>query len=193
MEMHRPRLVSSQGEYQLIMERDSVRRIGRVVGSIPTVSPLFSLSFGPLLGLLNFRFSLFWRIVVARNRKLAISPAERRRRVYLERNRNLAAMGFASYKQYLSSALWLGIRSAVLRDNPKCFLCKGKATQVHHQAYRKKDLDGRDLRRMFAICSPCHRRIEFRDSDGEKLNTTQATVKMKGLATIQAKRQGLEG
>lgn len=110
-----------------------------------------------------------------------VHPVERRRRIYAERNANLRALGFRSYSAYTKSGLWEWIRSRVLAAHPSCRACGARASQVHHLAYRKKDLEGRDLSRLVALCGPCHRRIEFRDSDGEKLNTAQANAKLRQI------------
>lgn len=117
------------------------------------------------------------------------SPVERRIAVYRERNRNLRAMGFDSYADYLRSDLWASIRSRVLAPGTKCLVCLDVATQAHHEAYRKCDLEGRDLRRIHPLCSGCHRRIEFRDRDGEKLNPAQARAKMRQAITLRIKKE----
>jgi hypothetical protein len=124
-----------------------------------------------------------------RKKKPTVSPGETGRRQYTERNRVLKAMGFESYAVYLRSDLWLGIRSKVLIAQPDCFVCGKLASQVHHTAYRKKDLEGRDLRRLVALCRHCHRRIEFRDGDGKKLNVTQARAKMRLMRTLREKAE----
>lgn len=90
-------------------------------------------------------------------------------------------MGFKDYKDYLKSELWASIRSKVLAANPNCFSCGRKATQVHHGKYRKNDLEGRELRSLFAVCGGCHFKAEFRNLDKEKLNVTQATAKLKQM------------
>ena len=110
----------------------------------------------------------------------------RRMRVYRERNRNLKAMGFKDYAAYQKSELWQGIRARVLDANPFCVCCGKDATQVHHSAYRKKDLEGRDLRRLHSVCGGCHYRAEFRRHDHEKLHPTQATTKLKQMAHANA-------
>lgn len=118
-----------------------------------------------------------------------VPPAVKRADIYRERNRQVRALGFVSYTQYLRSDLWRDIRARVLARSNACALCEGIATQVHHSRYRKKDLEGRgNLRNLFPICRRCHYRIEFRDHDREKLNTKQATAKMRQLRTLRRKR-----
>jgi hypothetical protein len=113
----------------------------------------------------------------------------RRMRVYRERNCNLKAMGFKNYAEYQKSELWQSIRARVLAANPFCVGCGQDATQVHHSAYRKKDLEGRDLRRLFSACGGCHFKAEFRRRDHEKLHPKQATTKLKQLASANAKKR----
>ncbi len=123
-----------------------------------------------------------------RKHKTKRTPVEDRIVGYRERNRNLHAMGYSSYAEYLQSDLWKGIRSRVLLPDTKCYICDRLATQLHHTAYRKCDLEGRDLRRLIPLCHPCHERIEFRDGDGEKLNIRQARIKMNQLRTLHRKQ-----
>ena len=98
--------------------------------------------------------------------------------IYRERNFNIRAMGFGSYADYLKSDLWLGIRSQKLKINPTCEVCdRRRASQVHHMKYRKKDLEGRDLRWLVSICNSCHYSIEF--TDGVKITPKMANTKLK--------------
>lgn len=118
-----------------------------------------------------------------------IDPELRRMRVYRERNRNIRAMGFKDYGAYLKSELWTSIRARVLTERPFCEGCGKDATQVHHSAYRKKDLEGRDLRRLHSVCGGCHFKAEFRRRDHEKLNPKQATTKLKQMAHMNARKR----
>lgn len=80
----------------------------------------------------------------------------------------LASMGFSSYADYLKSDLWFSIRARVLqKDHYSCRLCGCKATQVHHNLYRRRELYGQSLKGMFAVCDKCHHRVEFKN--GKKL------------------------
>ena len=116
-------------------------------------------------------------------KRIQLTTQERRIRVYRARNRNLRAMGFKDYKEYLESDLWKGIRKRVLTINPNCVGCGERAWQVHHSVYRKKDLEGQDLRALFSVCGNCHKYTEFNRS-GEKMHPKQATTKLKQLATL---------
>jgi hypothetical protein len=122
-------------------------------------------------------------------KRRTVPPEIRRARVYRERNRNIRAMGFKDYADYLKSDLWKGIRARVLSERPFCKGCGKDATQVHHSAYRKKDLEGRDLRRLHSTCGGCHFKAEFRRRDGAKLNPKQATLKLKQMAHANAQNR----
>lgn len=75
-----------------------------------------------------------------------------------------------SYHDYLKSEAWAEIRKRVMsRDGDKCQCCSGKATEVHHTKYTRKNLSGQCIDSLFAICQACHKWIEF-DSDGNKLH-----------------------
>lgn len=117
-------------------------------------------------------------------RRKRITPEVRRARVYRERDRVVRSMGFDSYPAYLRSELWRNIRAQVLERSLECYGCGMKATQAHHTAYRKKDLEGRDLGRILAVCASCHRKAEFRSVDSTKLNTAQATAKLRQMRTL---------
>jgi hypothetical protein len=87
---------------------------------------------------------------------------------YRARNATLRTLGFESYAEYLESKLWAGIRERVLeRDKYRCRLCNLKALSVHHTSYDKETLLGLELKWLAAICSSCHRRIEF-TAEGRK-------------------------
>jgi len=126
---------------------------------------------------------------MAKNR---VDPIERRIRAYRERNRILRSRGYNTYAEYLKSELWQSIRARVLAQSRECYACGGYANQAHHHSYRKPDLDGRDIRRISPICHRCHKIIEFRERDDEKLNPAQATAKMRQLRTLRLKKTGLQ-
>lgn len=67
--------------------------------------------------------------------------------------------GFASYRAYLNSAHWKGLRRRVLqRDGWRCRVCGSKRNlQVHHDRYT--DLLSDDIRHLKAMCRRCHERI----------------------------------
>lgn len=81
---------------------------------------------------------------------------------YWKRDKIVAKIGFASYRDYLRSELWTGIRDRVLSQAKKCRCCKESAPQcVHHHTYTKQNLSGRTLANLVALCNECHRAIEY--------------------------------
>lgn len=81
---------------------------------------------------------------------------------YAERAAAVKRLGFSSYQAYLDSPLWAEIRQRVLlRDRGECRTCGRPAVQVHHAQYDEATLAGAILRHLAAICSGCHRRVEF--------------------------------
>ena len=107
---------------------------------------------------------------------------------YKQRDDNLKALGFQSYKEYLNSDLWDGIRKSVLkRYNRRCIACGGTAKQVHHRSYEVDVLAGHNTKPLIPICKECHKHIEF--TDGEKLTTVDADNKLK--STLRPKWERL--
>jgi hypothetical protein len=111
---------------------------------------------------------------------------------YRLRHQALLKLGYATYAEYLRGPEWATIRAKVLIDGAKCYVCDRPATQVHHGSYRPMDLSGKCLDKLYPICGGCHRRIEYRRADGEKLQPKQATSKMKQLATQRRKELAAE-
>lgn len=92
----------------------------------------------------------------------------------------LKALGFDSYREYLSSELWKRVRQKVFdQKGRKCELCGGRATQVHHRRYRDKDMLGTELNCLHPICGGCHLRLEFKD--GKKLTLGQTWSRWKKI------------
>lgn len=85
-----------------------------------------------------------------------------------QRREILKQLGFVSYKAYLKSDLWWGIRTAYLARHPDCFLCPAQAAQIHHASYTLGNLSGRECTQLFSLCADCHQRIEFTPS-GQKV------------------------
>ena len=94
-------------------------------------------------------------------------------RGYANRNIVLRVLGFASYADYLQSDKWQKIRTRVLRRaGYRCEVCGGVATQVHHNLYGRKQLTGRSLKGLKAVCKSCHEKIEF--EQGRKVGFVEA-------------------
>ena len=73
------------------------------------------------------------------------SPSDRRRDYY----RN----------EYLKSEEWQRKRYVVLkRDNWCCVYCGGRATQVHHKRYAKRNIGNEPIAWLVSVCRSCHER-----------------------------------
>ncbi len=58
---------------------------------------------------------------------------------------------------YLKSDAWQRKRYVVLRrDNWKCVYCGGRATQVHHKKYARKNIGKEPIEWLVSVCKPCH-------------------------------------
>ncbi len=109
---------------------------------------------------------------------------------YTSRRENLSLLGFASYGDYLTSELWLGIRVKVIPEGTLCKTCgKRPAKQVHHQSYSLDVLNGLNLAALIPVCGGCHMRIEFtgskvkRSLQGSITQCEQMLVKLKGMTS----------
>ena len=110
----------------------------------------------------------------------AMSPFARAMKQYAKRDAALRRMGFASYHDYLDSVTWARIRREVLDRHPRCEFCGGVAEEVHHSRYTVRNLTGRSLKKLHAVCRLCHREGEFTDS-GQKLSPSAATRRMRAI------------
>jgi 5-methylcytosine-specific restriction endonuclease McrA len=100
---------------------------------------------------------------------------------YQQRNDNLRSIGFTSYKSYLSSGLWKGIRDAILaRDCRNCVRCGFRAWQVHHLSYDVDVLLGKRPGKLISVCDDCHRKAE-RNQDGSKTPHKAANIRLVGI------------
>ncbi len=100
---------------------------------------------------------------------------------YKQRDEVLFRLGFASYRDYLKSELWKLIREAKLAVDPKCEICNSVAGQVHHIAYNRQVLQGKNRRKLVSVCEECHCKIEFHPPDGRKRSFESAYKKTKQL------------
>ena len=58
---------------------------------------------------------------------------------------------------YLKSDEWKRKRYVVLkRDNWRCVYCGGRATQVHHKRYAKRNIGKEPIEWLVSICKSCH-------------------------------------
>lgn len=113
---------------------------------------------------------------------------------YWERNQLLRRMGFSSYPAYLQSILWHSIRTQVLRAQPHCEGCRGRATEVHHNFYCEANLKGRNLNGLHSLCSLCHDLIEFHEGqkilDHDEINRRFLLLKRMGYADARLRLTG---
>lgn len=109
---------------------------------------------------------------------------------YFYRNELLKELGYPTYKDYLASDLWQKIRRRVLgRYRHKCQSCGKLATEVHHKHYSRKVLTGQHIIGLKAICSACHREIEF--ENGEKVDVVTANRRMRAIGERNGKMKRL--
>jgi 5-methylcytosine-specific restriction endonuclease McrA len=58
---------------------------------------------------------------------------------------------------YLKTDAWQRKRFVVLRrDNWRCVYCGGRATQVHHKRYAKKNIGREPIEWLVSVCKNCH-------------------------------------
>ena len=94
---------------------------------------------------------------------------------YESRYKYLRYLGFKSYKEYLASDLWKEIRRKAFKCHGReCYLCDKPATELHHNRYSLKDLQGKRLKFIKPVCRQCHEEIEFKN--GEKATVGQAKM-----------------
>lgn len=86
---------------------------------------------------------------------------KRRKRRWKPENKTLLSLGYESYRDYLTSALWKFIRTAKLSVDPNCEICGIPAAAVHHIRYDRDTLIGKNQRGLVSVCCQCHRDIEF--------------------------------
>ena len=59
--------------------------------------------------------------------------------------------------EYLKSDAWERKRYVVLkRDNWRCVYCGGRATQVHHKKYARRNIGKEPIEWLVSICKHCH-------------------------------------
>lgn len=71
---------------------------------------------------------------------------------------SLRTLGFASYRDYLKSDLWISIKARAIRAaRNKCARCgSGERLQVHHRTYDLKTMAGGTLDGLTVACRRCH-------------------------------------
>lgn len=106
---------------------------------------------------------------------------------YFVRKCALALLGFKTYKAYLASPLWVGIRTKVLTTGDgRCRGCGRPATQVHHHRYNLEDMNGQCFDHLIPVCGGCHTKAEF-TKKGVKVDPKAATSHLDGIRQHQQK------
>lgn len=125
---------------------------------------------------------------------LKCSKAKKKRqpkmRCYERRNGRLSDLGYAGYQEYLASDDWKAIRDRKLAKHPRCLICPGAASQVHHLDYGPDTLLGLVPSSLVSLCRECHRWIEF-DGDGRKRTLREANKVLKVRAAELGKQKWL--
>lgn len=104
----------------------------------------------------------------------------------MTKRRSRRAISKLRYARYLESALWLEIRSRVLRrDGHLCRVCGEGADAVHHRDYSPRTMSGQCLDRLLSLCSACHDFIH-RGSGGRLLTVDAVEDKLAGLLALRA-------
>lgn len=99
------------------------------------------------------------------------------------RSELLRRIGFANYRDYLSSGLWFEIREKVFaKRGTTCVCCWQPATQVHHSKYTKRNLLGKSIWYLHPVCAICHKNVH-RDKSG---NFTSLAESKKRLQSLRA-------
>ena len=129
----------------------------------------------------------FLRATSKKGVRLKKPPSPFSKHGYTERNKNLLALGFRSYAEYLNSEMWKIIRGlAFEKHGTSCVSCEKRATQLHHSSYDMKTLAGADLSHLHPVCKQCHEAAEI--VDGEKASHKNANEKI-GLQTPSKRQQ----
>ena len=65
--------------------------------------------------------------------------------------------------EYLKSDAWQRKRYVVFkRDNWRCVYCGGRATQVHHKRYAKRNIGKEPIDWLVSVCDNCHNSIHHK-------------------------------
>lgn len=105
---------------------------------------------------------------------LKLRKEGRMRHTYADRNRTIRMLGFATYADYLKSAMWRRIAAEAYSTHGRnCLLCRNASETLHHISYGMLVLMGLNLKPIVPLCNSCHYRVEF-FRNGKKRKLVQA-------------------
>lgn len=107
---------------------------------------------------------------------------------YVKRTKHLSFLGYGSYKEYLTSPEWKGIREKKLRRHKNCIMCALPATQVHHLSYDPHTLAGDRDHKLVQLCGRCHLSIEFKGTVKRRLKDANRVLFETALQTERGQR-----
>lgn len=110
-------------------------------------------------------------------------PRSRARGEYLDRNKALPYLGYATYQDYLRSDDWKALRQIKLAESSVCQCCgSAKKISIHHYCYDDSVMLGLFTGLLVVVCEACHSLIEF--TPGEKKKKNRLHVAQKRLHTL---------
>lgn len=90
---------------------------------------------------------------------------------------NLRLLGFSDYQEYLRSDFWRVIRNTKLRMHSSCWVCKKRATLVHHRSYDLSTLKGDSFGSLVSLCRGCHN-AAHRNKRGKKQSLNESNNRL---------------
>ena len=108
--------------------------------------------------------------------------------VYAVRDELLSGFGYRTYKQYLKSDEWAGIRSGVFARYQECICCSSQPQVVHHVKYDSATLLGLHPYHLAPLCHRCHELMEL-DANGDKGSLARANTMMFEMARKKDAKQ----
>lgn len=113
---------------------------------------------------------------------------EKHRFVYSVRNELLLSFGYRTYREYLKSEEWAGIRAQVFAEYSECICCDSAAEVVHHVKYDSATLLGLHRLHLAPLCNRCHELMEI-DENGDKGALSRANTMMLDMARKKDPKQ----
>jgi 5-methylcytosine-specific restriction endonuclease McrA len=96
------------------------------------------------------------------------------------------------YDKYRASEQWLQIREKVKQAaGYKCACCPNRATEVHHRCYRPRVMLGEDTSLLIALCSKCHKTVDF-DANNKSRDANSKERVLRGMFDRETARLSAE-